>query len=320
MPAFAHTVAVVNRAAGGGAVRRIWSRMLAAIVEQTEGRLTIEWTPAAGAASALTRSALQSGADRILAVGGDGTVHEVVNGFFDDDGQPIAPEAVLAPLPCGTGGDFRRALGLPSSGVRAARNLSRAPTRRLDLVRVTCAGPEGRPCTTYVANASSCGLGGAVVQTVHRLPVHGGAYLGSAGGTLAYFGAILYSLATTTPDVLSIMADGQSLGQMEAWTVAVANGPSFGGGLRIAPHAELDDGWFDVVCLGGVSVGYLLRHALSFYRGRHLDLDPVRTFRAHQLRLAPTGDAPVWLEGDGELLGRLPATFEVVPRAIRVQG
>jgi len=293
--------------------------MLAAVVEQTQGRVSVEWTQGEGAATGLTRSALQRGADRILAVGGDGTMHEVVNGFFDDEGRPIAPGAVLAPLPCGTGGDYRRALGLPSSGIAAAKLLSQAPTRRLDLVRVTCIGPGNRPTSCYVANAASCSLGGVVVQSVRRCPVPLSTYLGPLGGTLAYLGAILYSLATTTPDVLSIEADGRPLGTIDAWTVAVANGPSFGGGLRIAPHAVLDDGRFDVVCLGNVSVGYLLRHALQFYRGRHLDLEAVRTLRARRLRLTPTTDDPIWLEGDGELLGRLPATFEIAPLALRVQ-
>jgi YegS/Rv2252/BmrU family lipid kinase len=265
----------------------------------------------------MTRSALRAGADRILAVGGDGTVHEVVNGFYDD-GQPVAPEAVLAHLPCGTGGDFRRALGVPA-GLDAASVLQGGRIRAIDLMRVTCRTPAGEAATSLVANVASCGLGGVVVQVVRHLPTPTGTWLGPFGGTLAYFVAILYGLAVSASDAVTVDIDGRTLGRIRMRTIAVANGPSFGGGLRIAPEARVDDGLLDVVTIGDASIGALLARAHRFYAGTHRGLDAVRFVRGRQITIHPTSPSPVWLEGDGELLGCLPATFEVLPEALRVQ-
>jgi diacylglycerol kinase family enzyme len=101
--------------------------------------------------------------------------------------------------------------------------------------------------------------------------------------------------------------------------VAIANGHSFGAGLRIAPNAMVDDGLLDVTILHDVPILRLLRSARRFYDGRHLSLDGVTAHRGRRLTVRPLTDDPVWLEADGELLGRLPATVEVVPGAIRVQ-
>jgi YegS/Rv2252/BmrU family lipid kinase len=270
----------------------------------------------------MTRAALRRGAERIVAVGGDGTVHEVVNGFFEEgagEGRMIAPDAVFAHLPCGTGGDFRRALGVPS-GRAAARLLRSDRTRRVDLMRVTCRTSTGR-ASQIVANVSSCGLGGDVVQSVRSLPSAVGARLGPVGGSLAYFVAILRRLATSAPGRVQVTVDGRDAGTFDTRTVAVANGSSLGGGLHLAPQAVVDDGVLDVVVVGDLPVSRLLACAPRFYRGTHLSLPGIHVFRGRRITLeppSPPGSAPpTWLEGDGELLGHLPATFEVLPGALR---
>ncbi|MBV8348649.1 MAG: hypothetical protein JOZ49_14315, partial [Mycolicibacterium sp.] len=121
------TVAVVNPASGGGRTGRAWPelrRTLAGAGVDVEERLTT----APREATELTRSALRDGCERVVAVGGDGTLNEVVNGFLDPDGRPIAPEAVLGLVPSGTGGDFRRTMGIPAGGAAAAAVLAAGAT------------------------------------------------------------------------------------------------------------------------------------------------------------------------------------------------
>jgi len=300
-------------------MRRIWPRLLREIVRATSGSLSVQWTPSPQAATVLTRRALTNGADRVIAVGGDGTLHEVVNGFFEN-GRPVAPQAVLVHLPCGTGGDFRRALRV-GNGLASAHQLRSACIREVDLLRVHYTTPDGRSESHYVVNVASCGLGGLVVQTVEQTPARLGAHVGPFGGTLVYLGAILYGLATYRSSRLQIEIDDRTLGVIDIRNVAIANGPSFGGGLRIAPGAAIDDGELNVVIIEDVSTRFLLAHAHRFYRGTHTSLPGVRCLRGQSviLRPAPEETNPVWIEGDGERLGRLPANIELLRGALRVQ-
>lgn len=275
--------------------------------------MVVHRTTEATSAMALTRRALADGFDRIVAVGGDGTLHEVVNGFFDGT-SPLAPEAVLVHLPFGTGGDFRRSLGVPT-GWDAVDQLTSDRIRRIDLIRATVTTDHDQK-TRYVANIASFGLGGVVVRSMQRL--RGTAFV---GGLLSYLGAILHGLAVHTPPVVEIDVDDTSLGRLRIHNVAVANGHTFGGGLRIAPSARLDDGRLDVVVLRDLPIRTLLRHAHRFYRGTHPELDGVVTATGQRVVARPVdADEPILLDLDGEPVGHLPATFEIVPDAIRVQG
>jgi YegS/Rv2252/BmrU family lipid kinase len=300
----------VNPTAGGGRCRQQWPQILARLLDVTP-RLSVRWTTGPGAATTLTRTALADGFDRIVAVGGDGTVHEVVNGFFRGT-TPLAPHAVLAHVPVGTGSDFGRALGV-GTGCAAVNRLAASGPRRIDLLRATVTTDAGR-CTRYVANIASFGLGGVVVRAVRRLRSRT-----LVSGRLAYLGGILYSLCVHTPPVVTLSVDGTSLGRCRIHNGAVANGHTFGGGLRIAPDARLDDGRLHLVVLHALSIGRLVRHAPRFYRGTHTTLDGVTALAGRRVRAESATSVPVLVDLDGEPVGRLPATFEIVPNAIRVQ-
>lgn len=269
-------------------------------------------TSAPGDATSLTRTALRENYDRIVAVGGDGTLHEVVNGYFRPNGTAITPAPPLVPIPCGTGTDFNRVLG-GKTGLDAVAYLRTDRIRSIDLLRVEYTTLDGTLAHRYAVNIASFGLSGDVVRSVNR----GGLHL--PGPRLRYLGAILRALASHHPFRVSLTLDGTDLGAMRVRVVAVANGHSFGAGVQIAPNAQVDDGALDVTILGDVPALRLLPSVQRFYDGTHLSLDGVTSHRGRHLRVRPLGDAPVWLEADGELLGQLPATFDVVPEAIRVQ-
>lgn len=305
-----HTLVIANPAAGGGRVRRRWPELKSQI-EAALGPTPVQWTTERGSATALTRSALQNGVDRIVAVGGDGTLNEVVNGFFDA-GDAIRPDAVLAPLPCGTGSDFCRTLGVSTDALAA---LDRSPVRRVDLGRARFTDPHGALVSRWFVNVASFGLGGSVVRTVDRMPAKA-----VLGGFLGYLGAILFGLATFGTPRVRLRVDDAPWASLAVRDVSIANGQFFGGGLRIAPAARLDDGCLDVVAVGDVPIRTLVRRAARFYHGTHLDLDGVRATHGRRIDAEPEGDGAVPLQLDGEAVGRLPATFTVVPRALRVQG
>jgi YegS/Rv2252/BmrU family lipid kinase len=305
-----HTCAIVNPAAGGGRVRRVWPRLLSRLLEATAS-LTVRWTTGPGTATALTRQALHDGAERILAVGGDGTLHEVVNGFFADH-APIAPSALLVFIACGSGSDFRKALGAPT-GVDAVQQLRSDRIRPLDLLRVQYTTEDDGREECYAVNIASAGLSGRVVR-------HFSPGLSPMPPRLGYLGAALRALATDRAAPLRLTLDGKSLPTSRARLVAVANGHSFAAGLPIAPEATPHDGLLDVTVIHDVSVPYLLRHAHRFYLGSHTTLDGVSTHRGHHLTVEPLDDRrPVRTEADGEALGKLPTTIEIIPQTLRIQ-
>jgi YegS/Rv2252/BmrU family lipid kinase len=305
------TCAIVNPAAGRGRTAHLWPQLEPAIRATTHD-LTVRTTTAPGEATTLTRSALRDAYDRIVAVGGDGTLHEVVNGYFEPDGTALSPAPPLVVLPCGTGMDFNRMLGA-KTGLDAVSYLRSGRTRPIDLLRLAYTDRDGTRAHRYAANIASVGLSGDVVRAMDR----GGRFLPTP--RLRYLAAIVRALLSHTPIRVDLTLDGVDLGEWRVRVVAAANGHTFGAGIQIAPNAAIDDGQLDVTILGDVPASRLFRNVTRFYDGRHLSLDGVTTHRGRRLTIRPLDDVPVWLEADGELLGRLPATVEVVPDAIQIQ-
>ncbi len=267
----------------------------------------------------LARDAALAGRKTVVAVGGDGTIHEVVNGLMQAREQG-AEDARLGVIGQGTGGDFRRSLGLEHRLDRYCAAIARGATRPLDVGRfsyTTHPKDGGEPSSAYFVNILSVGLGGVVDQLVagadRRL-----------GGTLAYLSASLRGLARSEVGVLEcrITLDGRTHEEeIRSRSLAVCNGRFFGSGMQIAPMARWDDGVFEIIDLGQAS---RLRFALvssRMYDGSHLQHDDVRHLRCQRiaitLRNAQVADRFL-LDVDGEPLGRLPMEIEVVPSALQV--
>lgn len=302
------TVVVVNPASQGGRLGKRWPDL-----RETIGRafpFEDVHTKAPGDATTLVRSALQSGAERIVALGGDGTINEVVNGFFDN-GAAIAPEATFAVIPFGTGGDFRRTMDIPHDTAAAAAVIARDHRKKIDIGRLDLHRLDGEPATRMFANIASFGISGVVDRLVN------------AGGKK--LGRLSYMLATTRAawsyknQRVALTFDDRAEDRMEMTiqTVAVANARYFGGAMMMAPNAEVDDGLFDVIAMGDLGFGDLLTGGLRLYKGTHLAMDKVTTRRARVVEAHPVDpNAVVELDVDGEALGKLPARFTVLPRAL----
>jgi YegS/Rv2252/BmrU family lipid kinase len=303
------TVLVVNPKSQGGRLGKRWAE-----ISDTIGRafpFDEAITQGPGDATRLAREALKAGAERVVAIGGDGTINEVVNGFFDDRGQSIAPDASLAVIPFGTGGDFRRTLHLPTGLADAAAVIAANQRRRIDVGRLELTAPDGGRVTRMFANIASFGVSGVVDRLVNES--------GKKLGRLSFVVASARATWSYKNQRVQLVFDGADRVDATINTVAVANGRYFGGGMMVAPHAEVDDGKFDVVALGDFGLGDLLTSGRRLYKGTHLAMDKVTERRARVVEAeAIDPRAVVELDVDGENLGRLPARFELVPSALWV--
>ena len=306
---------VVNPKSGGGRTGRDWPSIERSLRE-AHPRLSVGITRARGEATQLVRAALGQGHSEIIAVGGDGTINEAVNGFFVPEG-PIAPDAVFGFVTSGTGGDFRKTFNIAHGHGAAIARLKEAQPRAIDVGRVSCLTHDGQPTVRYFANIASFGLSGRIVESVNRARV---AKL--FGGQFAFAFHSAFAMLTYRDRAVRIRVDGDFDEIARVSTVAVANGQCFGGGMRVAPDARPDDGVFDVVILGGASKSKSLADMKLLYTGEHLGLPNVQFVQGRKIVAAPvaeTGGRSVPIEVDGESAGQLPATFEILPRVLKVR-
>jgi diacylglycerol kinase (ATP) len=280
-----------------------------------------------GHATEAARDALDRGERYLVAAGGDGTVHEVLNGMIAGD-RPVAGDAVLGVVAAGSGSDFVRSLGLPGDAVEAARHLAGDGVRLIDVAKVTFmsgtrsgtgsgggsgtgsgggSGSGPAAVTRYFANIAEAGLGGAVVGRTLRLP-------GFLGGAKYFFGFWL-TLPGFAPRTVRLDADGQEFA-WRAFNVVVANCRFYGGGMQISPKSDPCDGALEVLVMTGPKSDAFTTLP-KVYRGTHLPHRNIAELRASRIRVE--ADPPLEIEADGEILGTTPATFEVIPQAIRVK-
>jgi YegS/Rv2252/BmrU family lipid kinase len=309
-----HTVVVVNPRSGGGRAGRVWDQ-LAIQLREIYGDFDDCYTTCAGDGTRLTRQALHEGASTIIAVGGDGSINEVINGFFAAGGDAprlMRSDATLGVIPLGTGGDFIRSIGVPRDPLAAGRALAGAQARPIDLGRLRYTGHDGRPAVRHFANVASFGIAGLVDKYMNqsKKQLH---------GTLAFALATLRAGLAYANSPVRVRVDGGPWVSGPIYNVSLANGRYFGGGMKVAPDARLDDGALDFVRFGDLGLIDLVRHGLDLYSGRHLDLAEVTTARVRTLEAESLDGREVLLDVDGEQPGRLPARFEVLPAAISLR-
>jgi len=315
---------IVNPASGKLAGRRSIVRFTAA-VERVLGDVDFAATKRRGHAIDLARRGVAEGRETIVAVGGDGTLHEVVNGVMEartGDPSARAPGPRVGLIGLGTGGDFARSLGLGPSLEDHLAAIAAGRTRPIDLLRVGFCDHGGRPLSRYVVNVLSAGPGGLVDRYVELVPA-------LAGGRLAYGLAAAWALVECPRAGLRLRLrglPGREPGavverELSTYLLGVCNGAVFGGGMRLAPGAVPDDGLLDVVSIAPRSKWVVARHLLKVYGGRHLGVPGVEVLRCRGLDLEliePSLAARFALDVDGEPLGRLPARVEMVPAALEM--
>lgn len=295
---------IANPRAGKGEVAEEWEHLLALLHRNGFDPLG-DLTQAPGHATELARAARRDGRELVVAVGGDGTVHEVVNGLLaDGPGEDVPALGLVA---AGSGCDFVKTFGI-EAGIDAglARLIRAGGHRRIDAGEVTFESPGGTR-TRLFANIAEVGIGAAVVDRASRLPR-------GLGGAVYLLGFLLTLPAFRRPRATVTLPDGPYEGPLT--NLVVANGQVFGGGMRVAPGADPSDGLFDVQVQTGSKLDYV-RGIPKVYRGTHVPHPRIVEARAGAVEVRC--DPQTVVEADGEVLGTTPARFRVLPGALRVR-
>ena len=294
-----HWTIIANPVSGRGRARRVGERVADLLRERgVNSYLMVSGVP--GDCERLAREALARGARQVAACGGDGTVHEVVNGLANSD-------AVLGVVPCGRGNDLARALGVPRDVKGVVNTLVHGMDRAIDL---------GKVGNRFFATVSSLGFDTAVAQ---RMQSQGAGFLTRAlevGGTVSYGLTVLRTLFGYRSPFVRLRGD---FGVFEGRVLlaATANAPFYGSGIKIAPDAIVDDGMLDVCIVTDVSRWTVLRMFLSAYSGAHVGHSAVRVVQTRTLQIE--SDDSLWIFADGEPMCEVPAKIEVVPGALKVK-
>lgn len=265
---------------------------------RTEGR---------GDATRFAKEALEEGRRFVVAVGGDGTVNEVVNGMLNEDGTPVREGAVLGVVAAGSGCDFVRTFGLPGDATRAGAHLAGDNTYPLDVGRVRYTTPDGER-GRYFVNIAETGLGAAVAARAERMSPR----LGQA----KYFVGFWLTLPRFAMATVRVQADRKTY-EGPAFLVVVGNGQYYGGGMKVSPRSYPGDGVLDVLVFKGPKSDAFTMIP-RIYRGEHIPNDHVEEFRV-RTRLSVDADRPLPIEADGEVLGTTSATFEVLPQPLEMK-
>jgi YegS/Rv2252/BmrU family lipid kinase len=298
---------IVNPASAAGATGRRWNR-IAKLLGSSLGDFEHVVTRAPGEATTLTRAALRAGFEMIVSVGGDGTLNEVVRGFFHGS-MPVNTEAVLGVVAVGTGSDFGRTLDQVDLESACTRLGGRA-TRTIDVGLARFTGHDGAPTMRIFINVASFGVSGLVARLLSPR-------LKAVSGRLAFTVATLRALAIYRDQTVTLEFDHMPGRSLAITNCALANGRFFGAGMQVAPTAQLDDAELDVTIWSGFGVIDFVLKRRTLYDGSHLRERGAQALRIR--RMAATSESTILLEIDGESAGRLPVQIEVLPAALRLK-
>jgi YegS/Rv2252/BmrU family lipid kinase len=303
-------VIIVNPHSSGGRTGASWGGMESMFRESLDNPV-IEFTDGPGAATRITKTYLKKGFHHIIAVGGDGTVSETVNGFFEND-RPVKKNAILSFVMNGTGCDYAKSFGI-SREIRGALNgILNHPVKSVDIGRIECMGESGEKMIRYFNNVASFGMGGEVAAGVNDLKI--GRLIN--GRMLFYLVSVYMSLKCGIRSGAVRINRGPLMGRRFR-NISIAIGKYHGGGMKIAPLAEMDDGLFDVITVGDFGFVELLTLTSDVYRGTHINRSKVISERCTEFYAQ--SDRPVRIEVDGEVFGMLPARFTILRSALRVR-
>lgn len=306
------TFLVVNPNSANGQTGKRWAELSAA-VGKALGDFGHAFTERPMDAARLARKAIEDGYDCIVAVGGDGTINEVVNGFFaNGHGHVVNPKATLGIICRGTGGDFRRTFGWDLKLESALQRLQGGGDRPLDVGVLEYTSHQGKPETRYFANICSFGVSGLVDKMVNESSK-------AMGGKLSFMWGSFKALMKYSDKKIRFAVDGGPSEEVPVTTLAVANGQFFGGGMKVAPDADPHDGRFDVTVWSGYGLTDFVVRSKGVYTGEHVNWKGTRRLHCKTITAECDEGTEVLIDVDGEQPGRLPCKISLLPAAIRIK-
>jgi YegS/Rv2252/BmrU family lipid kinase len=299
------TVFLVNPASANGSTRRAWPEIAHhSTAAGLEGETLFSEGP--GGIATVAERAAGMGAKKVVVVGGDGTVNEAVNGLL---AVGAGKEVELAVIARGTGTDFVRTFGIPTKLEEAIAVARDGVVRAIDAGQVSYRAWDGSQGSAYFANIASAGMSGAVAMRANSTSK-------ALGGKASFLWATLAVFARWRNAEVSVDVDGEHR-EGSMLDVIVANCEWLGGGMHMTPNAKPDDGLFDVLLIGDVTKRDLVQTLPKIYRGTHLPHPKAEELSGRLVRV--DAETPLPIELDGEQPGTTPATFEVVPDALRLR-
>lgn len=296
---------IVNPISAGGRGARLWpdvARWLNDLGVSFDHYLTER----PGHATALAREGVEKGYDLVVAMGGDGTVNEVVNGLLDQDSGKVG--ATLGIIATGRGCDFIRTLGIPHDPQAACSLLAKGSATPVDLGLLDFQNGDSEKRRCFV-NIAGGGFDGQAANYANKIPR-------SLGGTIPYVAGLVTTLATYRNKDVELVLDGGPALRICATSVIVANCRYFAGGMHVAPMADPHDGKFDIVVLNDLGKLEFLLAASKVYSGEHIHHPKVTCYRAGRVEVRSPQE--MLLQADGEVFGGPPFTFQIMPGALPV--
>jgi YegS/Rv2252/BmrU family lipid kinase len=287
------TQVIVNPESAEGQTRKRWLLIKAGIRTFIK-EFKYEFTEKPFHAIELARAAIKDGTELVIGVGGDGTMNEIANGFYEEE-KIINPEVALGIVPSGTGCDLTRSLNIPARLKDAMEVITLAPSSPMDVGKVTFKSYSGEMVERFFLNVSDFGVGAEVVKKVNERRLERKAS--------SYVKCLISTMVQYKNKRVRIRMDERDLPREEYLIGAVANGRIFGKGMKIAPEAKLDDGLFDFVCVKGMKFLEFCRHGWKIFLGTHLTHPKICLMRGRKIEAVPEENETVLIELDGGLVG-----------------
>ena len=299
-------IAIVNTAAGGGRTKKDWP-LIAQILQREGIRYEPYFTDRRLHASIIARNKIKEGYSKIIVVGGDGTMNEVINGVFAQK-RILTTEVMLGMISVGTGNDWARTFNIPSDYEGAVRTIKEQKTFIQDAGLVNYR-KNGKEWKRYFINIAGMGFGARVVERANRSKEKG------KSGPMLYFYNILFSLIQYRSKKAVIEIDGTSYNR-KIFSLNVGIGKYNGGGMIQVPHAIADDGLYSITLIKKIGKLNVIANMKKLYNGKITQHSKVETYMARSVQI--DGSALLKVETDGESLGHGPVSFEIIPRCVTV--
>ncbi|XP_030492277.2 sphingoid long-chain bases kinase 2, mitochondrial [Cannabis sativa] len=308
-------VFIVNPRGANGRTGKEWKKLLPYLRSRLGSNCNISESLTSGPSHAIdiTREAIREGADAVIAVGGDGTLHEVVNGFFwagkavTNHDREATHSTALGLIPLGTGSDFARTLSWPNNPAEAIERIYRGHRSRIDIGVID--GEKGE--SHYFLNVADIHLSAKAGFFASRYKKF---------GNLCYvIGALQAFIGHRNQDLRIKVNEGEWQTYPQVTALCIGNGKYFGGGMKITPNADPSSGDFEVVILQDFKWYDFVLKLHKLYNGTHLSVTNVSSIRVHSIEVEDiSGSGSIFVQSDGEHLGFLPRKFGIIPAAIEM--
>ena len=305
---------IVNPKSAAGSTQSRWANN-ASDLRAHFGAFSVAFTKKQGDGIELAKRGIASGRKFIIACGGDGTINEVANGILE-----TGEDVELGIFPSGTGGDFRRTLGMPSTAREVAKALREGVTKMIDVGKVTFLNHTDEQVSRYFLNVSSFGLSASINERVKSTNLFKWLPGNTLSGKSNFAFSTLQEVLETEFITVRVKIDDNDEKTLNTINFCVANARFFGGGMKIAPDAKINDGFFDVINIGDIKTAKIILNVYKLYNGSHLSLKEVKSTLAKKIEVKSVDkNQTIFIETDGELPGKLPAVYEIVPNALKIR-